>query len=538
MTKERREEVVLLALVVSVALHVGLMIFVRPEVMVHVGSSGRHVTRRAPMRVTKPADAERPRSLDELLDLKPLREAPKADSLAVREPVLPSAEAAVAAPDLPASVPDPIVPKVDAAHFDQPALRLDDTVSERLELPKIEVLKPSGASRAPQAETVVAAPKLAPGPTVSAPSVTLAPEPAPAPVALPRPAADSTPPIVFKPATEVFEKVDEQVVEAEKASVRQLVNATDAAELAAFANVALVTERRADGLYFSVLVTPRHELGTIPKDVVVLLDASGSIGKDRMGSIRKAAKRLLRSATNTGDRFNLVAFRDRYSYAFRQWQPCTQRAFDASDRWLNDVAPHGRTDVFSTIASVLTLPRDPVRPLIALVVTDGDANEGVTDNAEILSRFTKLNDGLVSVYMYGIKSSANRELIDVLTHGNRGESFIFDGWRWNAGDGIDGLSTRFRDPVLSDLRLVFPSSVRAEAYPLLLRNLYRGETLEIHGRIAGTPKEISFSLKGQNAGKAYEGYFSLPVSTASSAKGVAAAWERERVIAARLLPRQ
>lgn len=538
MTKERREEVILLALVISVALHVGLMFFVRPEVMVRVTPSGRRVMRRAPMRVAESRPAERPQSIDELLDIKPLREAPKVDSLAVREPEAPKADATAPSPDLSVSVPELSAPPTDMAKFEHAVQHLDETVSDRLALPKIEVVKPSGLSQAPQAETIVSAPKLAAGPSVPAPVALLPKEPAPASVALPRPSADHATPIVFKPASEVYEKVDEQVVEAEKSAVRALVNAEDAAELATFANVVLTTERQEGWLYFKVLVTPRHELVTIPKDVVVLIDASGSIGKDRMGSIRKAAKRLLRSATNTGDRFNFVAFRDRYSYAFRQWQPCTQTTFDLSDRWLNDVAPHGRTDVFSTIASVLTLPRDPVRPLIALVVTDGDANEGVTDTSEILSRFTRLNDGLVSVYMYGIKSSANRELIDVLTHGNRGESFIFDGWRWNAGEGIDGLATRFRDPVLSDLRLVFPSAVRAETYPVLLRNLYRGETLEVYGRVAATAANVSFSLKGQNAGKAYEGFFSLPVATASSAKGVADGWRREQAIAARLKPRQ
>ena len=193
-----------------------------------------------------------------------------------------------------------------------------------------------------------------------------------------------------------------------------------------------------------------------------------------MKSVRRAAKRILRSAANTGDRFNLVAFRDRYSYAFRKWMECDQPSFTAADRWIDSLAAHGRTDVFATISSVLTLPRDPKRPLIALVVTDGDANHGVSGTEAILSKFSALNDGLVSVYMYGVKESSNRRLIDILTRSNRGESFIFEGSRFEAGSGIDALSERFRDPLLSDLRIVFSSATEAETYPRLLRNLYRG----------------------------------------------------------------
>ena len=148
---------------------------------------------------------------------------------------------------------------------------------------------------------------------------------------------------------------------------------------------------------------------------------------------------------------------------------------------------------------------------VALVVTDGDANAGVSDTASILSRFTALNDGLVSVYMYGVKESANRELIDILTRGNRGESFIFEGSRFRAGEGLEALSERFRDPVLSDLRLVFASDSRAEAYPRLLRNLYRGRGVELVGRVPVDEKKVSFSLKGLNGQQAFESYFSLDI---------------------------
>ena len=190
--------------------------------------------------------------------------------------------------------------------------------------------------------------------------------------------------------------------------------------------------------------------------------------------------------------------------------------------------------MFASIASVLTLPRDPARPLIALVVTDGDANEGVSETAEIISKFSALNDGLVSVYMYGVKASANKELIDVLTRGNRGDSFIFDGWRWKAGSEIETLAERFRDPVLSDLRIVFASGCPAEVYPRLLKNLYRGESVEIAGRVPEGVGEVSFSLKGLNGRKAYESFFKIPLASAAEDATTASAWNEEKAIDGKL----
>ena len=527
MTRERREEVVLVALVVSIVVHVGLMLLVRPQVMTRAAVVSGRPPPREKMRVTRASPRPDPVRIAEVMDVK-------------------------ATKDAPAAVGDRSVPEADSPSAALPAAALpapEPTVSlaEPPAAPAVFEVKPVGREPAPAAVlplTRIETPQMAsaalPAPEFSV-SVPVAPSlPAPtsvAPLAPPRrpglgAVAKRTVPArsVGPLSEEVYEKVDQSVVAAEKEAVRSLVNAEDAAELASFVDVQLLTTEAEGRRYFKVLMRPRRTLPVVPKDVVMIIDGSGSIGNDRLGSCRKAARQILRTCTNTGDRFNLVVFRNAFSYAFRTWQECDAASFEAGDRWLNRQTAHGRTDVFSTISSVLTLPRDPKRPLVALVVTDGDANAGVSDTAEILSKFTALNDGLVSVYMYGVKSSANRELIDVLTHGNRGESFVFDGWRWNAGEGMEGLSDRFRDPVLSDLRVIFAADVRAESYPRLLRNLYRGDVLTFVGRVPANTKEIAFSIKGINGADAYEGFFRLPFAAAASDPAIAAEWKSEQAI--------
>ena len=229
------------------------------------------------------------------------------------------------------------------------------------------------------------------------------------------------------------------------------------------------------------------------------------------------AKSILRSCLNSGDRFNLVAFRNSFEYAFQEWRECDAPSFAAADRWLSGLTAHGRTDVFSVIRSVLTLPRDPARPVIALVVTDGDANAGVSDTAEILSRFTKLNDGLISVYMYGVKKEANRELIELLTRGNRGESFIHSGLRLQAGKHLEELAMAFRDPVLTDLRVVFAADTQAETYPRLMKNLCKGRTVELYGRCPASVKKLVFTLQGLSGKKAFEALYQFNLVTADAA---------------------
>ena len=476
------------------------------------------------------------------MDLKAAKDAPAArPDLSVPQAALPSApKSAVELPE--PELPQEATPVTPQAVFDAKPVGLEKPVAPvapipmtKIETPKVEAAAlsaPDFSIRVPAVVKEVKPPVSVAVPGVDSKSVFL-----PAQVAKSDEDGeekDDAARAAYTPAAEIYEKVDERIVAEEKAAVRELVDAADAADLVKFVNLTMTSAVSGQWRYFKVMMTPRASLKTVPKDVVVIIDGSGSIGNDRLGSCRSAARRILRTCTNTGDRFNLVAFRDRYSYAFRSWQECTESSFKAAERWLGNVAPFGRTDVFATIASVLTLPREPTRPLIALVVTDGDANSGVSNTAEILSKFSALNDGLVSVYMYGVKKSANRELIDVLTRGNRGESFIFqdEGWfsRTRAGEGLEGLSNRFRDPVLSDLRVVFATDCPAVAYPRLLRNLYLGGSVEIVGQVPAGTKEIAFSLKGLNGKEAYEGFFRLPLDRAAFDPAITGALAAERAI--------
>lgn len=542
MKKDHGEDLVALAVVLSVVAHVALMYFARTRVMTHVDRSALKESHREAMRVEDYKPVEDPVAIERIKDIMSVRDAPKAEAPDVPAPVtgdLPDNAARHFEGDVPApeAPPSDSIPAPSEA-FDVKPIRLDEGFDPD-PVPKVDYIPP--ASRALTAPEVASSSAFAMPASFGAPRVDVEPPAMPvAPVERASIAAADSPvaKVEATPALdtdrEVYEKVDEKIVEKEKEAVRELMDVEDAAPLEKFVNLSALRAEEGDWTYFKLLVTPRSALPVVPKDVVILLDASGSIGSERLVSCRVAAKGILRSALNSGDRFNLVAFRNRFSYAFRRWQECGKASFDAADKWLANLTAHGRTDVFATIRSVLTLPRDPKRPLIALVVTDGDANAGVSSTAQILSRFTDLNDGLVSVYMYGVKESANRELIDVLTHGNRGESFVYGGVRWKAGSQIESLSDRFRDPVLTDLRIIFAATSRAEAYPRLVRNLYRGDTVTIVGRVPKGVDEVSFSLKGLNADDLYEAFFRVPLGRIAVDASVASEWREEAAIDAKL----
>lgn len=538
-----KRDLLVAALAVSAAVHVGIMMWAEPKVMTHVVQGVNRAFRRGPMAVKRAEAPEEPVKFEIVQDMPAQKEAPEVDETIVAAPapdmLLPTPEVALPMPTaieapkiLERLRPEADAPVIPIAKAVESAVREDAVVAMPFDIyaPLTEISAVGGiVSSAPATPIEIEAPAIEdPGMEFvdeSAGEV----EPPEKMVAEDEESKDGE--SGFTPLEEVMGEVDEAVVEREKEAVRELIDSDDAVEMHEAVDVAVAWCEGGDGYtYFKATVSPKHDLKSVPKDVVILIDASGSIGDDRLSSCRKAARAIMRSCMNTGDRFNLVAFRDRFSYAFRTWRECDTSSFADGDKWLGKLVAHGRTDVFATISSVLTLPRDPKRPLVALVVTDGDANAGVRDTADILSKFSKLNDGLVSVYMYGVKASANRELIDVLTRGNRGEGFIFEGWRWKAGSEIERLSEKFRDPLITDLRVVFPSSCPAEAYPSLLRNVYRGNDVSFVGRVQGRPADIAFSLKGLAGETAYEGFFRLPLDSAQNDQSIPGMWAQEREI--------
>ena len=320
--------------------------------------------------------------------------------------------------------------------------------------------------------------------------------------------------------------VDEAVVAQEKDAVRTLRDDTTVRgapfdENVAFGLGAWIDPAHPSEKYFHLTVSSRGEkpLPVISKDIVFLLDASGSIANDRLKSCRKAISKALR-LLNTGDRFNIIAFRDKFTYAFPEiaWKDVSEETLNAADDWMGKLTAHGQTDVFRTLRGVLAMPRNPTRPVVAFVVTDGDPTSGMTQSAEIISRFNELNGGLISVYMYGVKDKANAYLMDMVTRGSRGSWARHEGVRWLASDGIPALAKKFERPVLTDISVLFASSSRAEAYPQLVSNLCMDENIEIYGKCPADQKELVFSMRGLNAATVYESVFRLDFGKAENLK--------------------
>ncbi|MCQ2390638.1 MAG: VWA domain-containing protein [Kiritimatiellae bacterium] len=450
------------------------------------------------------------------------------------EEALPAPE--VAAPDAPASVGADILPPAD--------------------LPAVAAL-PAAARAAAQSKDAVenkgglgfpslAPPEIGSGPGASAAidfsASSVALEAATAAVAAVEPPPQEKPPEV-KPVSlpkevpqPILPQVDEKVVKEEKKAVKELRDERPSVPFANHVNCGLdywIDPQHPDFKYFRLRLSShsRNPLEAVSTDGVYLLDASGSIANDRLKSCRKAVSEAIRTL-NSNDRFNVVAFRDKFSYLFPAWREVDAKSVAAADSWLSNLTAHGRTDVFKTIKSVLAVPRSPARPLIAVVITDGDPTSGMTRSAEIISAFSELNDGLVAMYMYGVKEEANAYLMDMLTRENRGEWTRHSGMRWRAASGIPEFVAKFADPVLTDVSVTFAAASRVDAYPKRVTHLYQSGPIDVYGVCPASVKDLAFVVRGLNGAQACQDVFKLAFKDQPTlTSDVKKAWAQRRLYA-------
>lgn len=270
--------------------------------------------------------------------------------------------------------------------------------------------------------------------------------------------------------------------------------------------------------YFRLEIIPSVSayLPIVGKDIVFVQDASRSMARERLYFCKEGLKEAL-AFVSPADRFNIVSFRDTATFCFGQnWARPSRENFERALGFINDMDSRGDTDLFKSLKSLLDLPRDSARPMIAIVITDGKATMGITGSTRIIGEFSKLNDN-VSLYVIGTHAKANAYLLDMLAFCNRGRQDVVRSDRWAIPDAVKALAASCAYPVLGRIRVEADISSGAEFFPLPSANLYAGEPLVYYGSCPATSHEMTLQLRGEGGTAKIDSIMSLDFSKAKPA---------------------
>lgn len=270
----------------------------------------------------------------------------------------------------------------------------------------------------------------------------------------------------------------------------------------------LLTGRRAERDHFLFLFAPEAEPageGTLPKDIVFVVDHSGSMAGEKMEQARNALHYML-GRLNQGDRFSIVAFDDRLSVLAQSPQRVQSQAL-AEARWFVDaLAAEGSTDLESALQAGLAIlahsPRERRQEAtqIVLFLTDGLPTEGATDAALIADLVAQSNAELEArLHVFGVGYDVNTHLLDRLAAENGGTvTYVQPGENLEAV--LSGFYERIASPVLTDVEISFQGMKASDLHPATIPDLFRGSSLLLTGRYEAMADRVTVRVRGVAAG--------------------------------------
>lgn len=233
--------------------------------------------------------------------------------------------------------------------------------------------------------------------------------------------------------------------------------------------------------FFVLLVNPQMQVQQqqiVAKDVILVLDTSGSMSGEKIAQARNAAKFVL-NQLQPQDRFSVITFATGLiSYAPGKLSPASERA--QAIRFVETIAASGSTNINRALLEAVAIA-DKEHPTIVIFLTDGLPTVDETNTERIIENVRQNASSNVRLFTFGVGDDVNTLLLDSLSERHRGTSaYVRPGE--NIEETVSGFYAKISTPVLSDLKIDFGGIATYDAYPFPLPDLFAGTQLVVTGR--------------------------------------------------------
>ena len=218
--------------------------------------------------------------------------------------------------------------------------------------------------------------------------------------------------------------------------------------------------------YFLLLASPGLQESSdkvLPKDVVFVVDTSGSMGGGKLAQARNALRFCVENL-NEEDRFEIVRFSTEID-PFVWWNPKRERESHAKKavEFVDGLRARGGTAIDAALQESVKLRgeigRESGRPFMVVFMTDGRPTVGENNIKRIVANVASHTDDEVRVYCFGIGHDVNTHLLDQITETTRalGEYVLP---QEDLEVKVSNFFSKISDPVLINPALQFPDEVR------------------------------------------------------------------------------
>ncbi|HUH05292.1 MAG TPA: VIT domain-containing protein [Kofleriaceae bacterium] len=256
-------------------------------------------------------------------------------------------------------------------------------------------------------------------------------------------------------------------------------------------------ETRGSGGYFALLFEPPAvvtDAEITPRDLVFVVDTSGSMSGEPMALIKRAMRAAL-TQLGPSDTFQIVRFSDGGVAFGRSGLTNTPGNVRRGVSYLNGMRADGATETLAGLRAAVSGPVEPGRLRIVCLMTDGFTG----DEAEILSEVERTLGADTRLFAFGIGSSPNRYLLDRLAAAGRGAAYyaLLDE---DPAERVAAFFQHLRAPVLTHLEIDWRGLAVEHVSPALFPDVFAGQPVRVVGHFSREARR-DIVVKGRRAGK-------------------------------------
>ncbi len=251
--------------------------------------------------------------------------------------------------------------------------------------------------------------------------------------------------------------------------------------------------------YYMMLLSPPAESAeiTIPRDVTLVLDVSGSMSGDKIQQARAAMDQML-AGLDEDDRFRIITFSSVVRQFRSGWAAADRGSVREVREWLATVNADGSTNIQAALRDALAPETSRSRLSQIVFLTDGKPTVGETSVESIVQIAASMLER-ERLFAFGVGHDVNTYLLDSLTEGAHGTvSYVGPGE--DVEQAVSSLARKISFPALADLRIVEAPVMLEDSYPQELPDLSYGEALVLFGRYRGSGSG-RLVLEGTRAGE-------------------------------------
>ncbi|XP_014002439.1 inter-alpha-trypsin inhibitor heavy chain H6 isoform X2 [Salmo salar] len=249
--------------------------------------------------------------------------------------------------------------------------------------------------------------------------------------------------------------------------------------------------------YFVHYFAPRG-LPVVPKDVIFVIDVSGSMIGTKIKQTKQAMSTILGDLREE-DHFNIITFSDKvHTWKKGRTVRATRSNIRDAKDFVKRIIAKGWTNINAALLSAAQLVNPPSSsggtrrvPLI-IFLTDGEATIGVTSGDFILSN-AKSALGATSLFGLAFGDDADFPLLRRLALDNRGVArMVYEDA--DAALQLKGFYDEVASPLLSDIQLTYMDDQAFDVTRSLFPNYFQGSELVVTGKVKPGVRDLKVSL--------------------------------------------